>query len=131
MKAYRKDRLYNLSYDYDFRTVRALIGGSDICVTMKHHPIIFALGEKVPVISLALGDYYEHKNIGALGIFGLEKCNIILSDALYYRDFDLILDEIYSAKENIIRKIEESYKEVRQKKAYFISRIKEIISNKL
>jgi len=131
MKAYRKDRLYNLSYDYDFRTVRALIGGSDICVTMKHHPIIFALGEKVPVISLALGDYYEHKNIGALGIFGLEKCNIILSDALYYRDFDLILDEIYSAKENIIRTIEESYKEVRQKKAYFISRIKEIISNKL
>lgn len=123
----RSERLFTLSYDYDFRTVRSVIGKSEICVTMKHHPIIFALGEKVPVISLALSDYYEQKNIGSLKIFGLEKYNVMLLRESYYKDFELNFDEIAANKDSIIRTVEERFSELKQKREYYISQMKRIV----
>ena len=38
---------------------------------MKHHPIVFAIGNAVPVVAVALDDYYLHKNRGALEFAGL------------------------------------------------------------
>lgn len=43
-----------------------------LCVTMKHHPIIFSMAGAVPAISLAFEAYYNHKNTGALKLFGQE-----------------------------------------------------------
>jgi len=68
-----------LRYNQDFRVARALIARSWMCITMKHHPIIFALGDKVPAISLAHGPYYEHKNVGALRLVGISDCSIRLN----------------------------------------------------
>lgn len=62
-----------LKYDYDYRIVRGAIGGAEICVTMKHHPIVFALGNAVPTIAISLDDYYLRKNRGALALAGLEE----------------------------------------------------------
>ena len=40
---------------------------------MKHHPIIFAYGESIPVLSVCLDDYYYRKNKGAMSLVGQEK----------------------------------------------------------
>ena len=44
-----------------------------ICLTMKHHPIVFAMGGSVPTVAVALDAYYRHKNEGALRLFGQEE----------------------------------------------------------
>jgi len=55
-----------LPYDPDYRAVRGVIADAALVFTMKHHPIVFAQGEGVPVVCVALDDYYAHKNRGAL-----------------------------------------------------------------
>jgi polysaccharide pyruvyl transferase WcaK-like protein/coenzyme F420-reducing hydrogenase beta subunit len=54
----------------DFRLSVAAIASAKACITMKHHPIIFAMGSAVPTLSLYFEDYYQHKNIGAMSLFG-------------------------------------------------------------
>lgn len=59
-----------LSYSSDYRVVRGVIADAALVFTMKHHPIVFAQGEGVPVVSVAFDDYYLHKNKGALANTG-------------------------------------------------------------
>jgi coenzyme F420 hydrogenase subunit beta len=59
-----------LNYNYDYKIARGIIGKSKLMFTMKHHPIIFAYSEGVPVISVALDDYYYRKNKGAMDACG-------------------------------------------------------------
>lgn len=49
-----------------------LIQNAALCVTMKHHPIIFAMAAAVPTVSMTFDDYYYHKNFGAMKIFNQE-----------------------------------------------------------
>jgi polysaccharide pyruvyl transferase WcaK-like protein len=51
-----------------------LIQNAALCITMKHHPIIFAMAAAVPTISMTFDDYYHHKNYGAMRIFHQEDC---------------------------------------------------------
>ena len=62
-----------LAYGYDFRIARGVISKAKWVFTMKHHPIIFAQGEGIPVASVSLDDYYYRKNKGALANFGQEQ----------------------------------------------------------
>ena len=49
------------------------IQNAELCLTMKHHPIIFAMAAGIPTVSMAFDDYYFHKNFGAHQIFGQEE----------------------------------------------------------
>nr|MBF0223072.1 polysaccharide pyruvyl transferase family protein [Desulfobulbaceae bacterium] len=49
-----------------------LIQNAALCMTMKHHPIIFAMAAAVPTVSMTFDDYYYHKNYGAMKIFHQE-----------------------------------------------------------
>jgi len=59
-----------LDYAYEYPVVRAVIARALALVSFKHHPVIFALGESVPSISLSVDKYYDRKNDGAMGNFG-------------------------------------------------------------
>ncbi len=69
-----------LQYDYDYRLARAAVGGATLCLTMKHHPIVFAMANGVPALAVALDDYYYHKNAGALGLCGLARYALSADD---------------------------------------------------
>lgn len=77
--AYPDEALTAFKYDYDFRKVRRVIADAEFVLTMKHHPIIFAVGEDTPVVSLAYSGYYVHKNYGALEQYGVEACSMDLA----------------------------------------------------
>ena len=62
-----------VSHGYDYRVVRTVLAGSRCVLTMKHHPIIFAHGEGVPCLSIALDPYYLRKNRGAMSHAGHER----------------------------------------------------------
>lgn len=61
---------YCIPYSPDWRVARGLISTSDLCFTMKHHPIVFAIGEAKPVVSVSLDQYYNLKNKGVLDNIG-------------------------------------------------------------
>lgn len=93
--------------DYDFAKIRAVIADSRLCITMKHHPIIFAMGEKIPTIALCYRDYYVHKNKGALELFGLGKYAVNIENEASYDYFYDLLKEILQSELKIRDCIEE------------------------
>lgn len=103
------------SHNYEPSLAVGLIQNASLCLTLKHHPIVFALGAAVPVVSMVFDDYYWHKNFGALQIFGQEK--FLLDgrkvEALSATLFTLI-DMAWTEKEEI-RKSSEEKLEVLQK----------------
>ncbi len=75
-----------------FRELRRAIADAEMLVTMKHHPIIFAVGELVPVVSLAYSPYYLHKNSGAMRQYGVESCSTDLAAPDWAERFDTALE---------------------------------------
>lgn len=120
---YPNENVISYKYEFDFRKVRGVIGNSSLCITMKHHPIIFAVGEKVPVISLANFDYYEHKNGGALKLFGIEKYNLDFSDEFNLNKFKETYKECFQNDKYIIN-IVNKLNEVIVIKNNFLDRVK-------
>ncbi len=57
----------------DFRIVISLIRNAHIVISMRHHPIIFAMSNGVPTISVVFDDYFKHKNNGAMKLFEQEN----------------------------------------------------------
>lgn len=127
---FKRYNISSLNYDYNFRTVRSVISKSDICITMKHHPIIFALGEYVPVISMALSDYYLHKNAGALKLVKLEKYNLDLSKENFLEKFISLYEDIEKNKIDFLRNLEKSFSFLKERKNKFINDILKNINNR-
>lgn len=67
------ERCKLLQYNYRYDLVRGVLSRAMYLVTFKHHPIIFAQGEGVPVLSISLDDYYYRKNLGAMGNFKQDR----------------------------------------------------------
>lgn len=57
---------------YEPAVAVGLIQNAALCLTLKHHPIVFAMAASVPVVSVVFDDYYWHKNLGAMKIFNQE-----------------------------------------------------------
>lgn len=128
IKKYPSSRLSCFEYDYDFRKVRRVIADSRYCLTMKHHPIIFAVGENVPAISLAFSKYYVHKNLGALMQYGLEKYSINFEDENYFERFEELFKNALNNREEIQKTIEEHKVILKQRKEKFLSLVDEILN---
>lgn len=96
-----------------------LIKNASFCITMKHHPIIFAMAGGVPTIALYYEDYYKHKNIGAMSLFDQEKYALSIDDTdiKYFRD---IVNEIIKNHEKISKKIKEKIKEYEKYEGFII-----------
>lgn len=71
-------------YSPDYKVVRGIIADARMIFTMKHHPIVFAQGEGVPIVAVSLDDYYYHKNKGALDNTG--HGDFLVSSEGYYTD---------------------------------------------
>ncbi|GAH65649.1 unnamed protein product, partial [marine sediment metagenome] len=75
-----------IDYNFDYRITKGIISRADICLTMRHHEIIFAMGTGVPTIAIALDDYYIRKNLGALRLFNQERW-LVNRDSLFSSGF--------------------------------------------
>jgi len=89
-----------IPYSPDYRIARGVIADAQFCFTMKHHPIVFAQGEGIPVVSIALDAYYKHKNRGALANTGHEDC-VYDKEAFYGQSFESVFRETLSRREGI------------------------------
>ncbi len=114
----------------DFRVARLAIGRSRICVSMKHHPVVFALGQGVPAISLALGDYYEHKNAGALGVLGQEGCNVRLAASDWLDRFDAVFRRVIANRDRIAGAIRAKRPHIEASRLAFFDAVAAIIGGR-
>ena len=112
-----------------FREIRRAIADAEILLTMKHHPIIFAVGEDVPVVSLAYSPYYVHKNYGALQQYGVEACSVDLDADDWAAQCESALakamDRDWFASETRSHKIE-----LRRRKERFMEKVDAILAGR-
>jgi polysaccharide pyruvyl transferase WcaK-like protein len=89
-------------YSPDYKVVRGIIADARLVLTLKHHPIVFAQGEGVPVVAVAFDEYYYLKNKGALENTG-------------HGDFLIDADHYYTdAVEVMIQKAIDEHPKIRQ-----------------
>ncbi len=124
---YPSARLSCYDYDFDFRKARRVIADADICITMKHHPIIFAMGEDVPVVSLAFSDYYVHKNLGALLQYGQEDCSVNFADADWFDHFLKVFSLIDEHRDEVVSVIRERKAILAERKEKFMRGVARIL----
>lgn len=111
-----------MDFKYDIGNVVGIFKNAKLTITMKHHPIVFSIGQLTPVISLNYSDYYHHKNGGALGLFGLEEfgLDIFSDEKLIFNLIDRLFD---SAEKNaIVDKISVELSKKSDKRTKFLSR---------
>ncbi len=90
-----------LPYSPNHEVVRGVIAESRLVFTMKHHPIVFAQGEGVPVVAIALDDYYAHKNAGALDNVGHSR--FFVGPSEYYTQKPILAIEEGIAKRVMLK----------------------------
>lgn len=49
---------------------KTVLGGAELLISTRYHPVVFALGERTPVIPLHFDDYYRQKMEGAIAWYG-------------------------------------------------------------
>lgn len=101
-------------YSPDYKVVRGIIADSRMIFTMKHHPIVFAQGEGVPIVGVSLDDYYYHKNKGALDNTG-------------HGDFLVNSDDFYTdLPEQLIQQALDRHDDIREEMLLWTAQMKEI-----
>jgi len=111
-----------IEYIYNVEKTIAIIRNAGLCITMKHHPIIFAMGNGVPVISIADSKYYDHKNRGALSIFGLEEFSIYCEPDKLYETLLPKFEMLWKKRDKISDDIKQRYDELKPMAAAVIKR---------
>lgn len=100
-------------HDYQPELNVGLIQNATLCLTMKHHPIIFAMAAAVPTVSMTFDDYYHHKNFGAMSIFHQEdyllKSTLVGIEQHVYE----ITKRAFVNREEVSRKIAEVAEELK------------------
>lgn len=123
-------KIFSLGYCRDFKILKAIIIKCKICVAMKHHPLIFALSEKKPVLSLAYDSYYEHKNIGALSLFGLECFNVNITDGFDIKKIKDTFIKALSEQVLIEDTINNKLREFAVKREEFLKAVADILAKR-
>lgn len=123
------DYLHVCPFIYDFKVIRAVIAFSKICITMKHHPIIFAMGECVPVISLIYDPYYKQKNEGALSLFGQGNEIIDVTEDAYLDKLSGRLNFVLSNFETIVTEINHNLLELKARQNDFYNKVRNFVLN--
>lgn len=129
VRRYPDDGLSVFEYDYDFRKVRRVIADADLLLTMKHHPIIFAVGEDTPVVSMAYSKYYVHKNFGALQQYGVEACSMDLAADRWRDDFSAALAKAFD-RDWFVKTVSAGKEAARTRKDRFLRYVDCILESK-
>ena len=113
--------------EYDFRVLRGLLAKSAYCVTMKHHPIIFSIGECVPTLSIAYKPYYVYKNKGALEVFDLGKYSLDMESITYFEEFKALFDDLVEHRNALAERIRLKLEELKPRRERLFKIIDSII----
>ena len=110
--------------------VKGIISCATVCVSSRHHPIIFALGHSVPCVSINLSPYFNKKNYGAM-----ELCNVE-NNSYDYEDRDFSHSKMFKLREALSRVLNEhravsdtisrSHQTLKDNKNKFLLMVKEI-----
>ena len=105
---YLKQRMNAPVYLFDcldsFDLAVAAYQNASACITMKHHPIIFSMSGSVPTLSLSFEEYYFHKNLGAMDLFG-QKDKVLKGASLLNGSFKNAIYSLLNNKDAISRDI--------------------------
>jgi polysaccharide pyruvyl transferase WcaK-like protein len=104
---------YFPAHEYDPASTVGVIQQARLCLTMKHHPIIFAMAAGIPTVSMSFDDYYWHKNLGAQKLFDQEDFVLICKpEDLFEQIFEAVVS-LQTKKDDISNHILEKLARLR------------------
>jgi coenzyme F420 hydrogenase subunit beta len=89
-----------LIYDFAYPLVRGVLAGAQALISFKHHPLIFAMGEGVPCLSISFQAYYHRKNIGAMANLG-QECFCVDQDGFFGTTLETLIAELLADRVGI------------------------------
>jgi coenzyme F420-reducing hydrogenase beta subunit/polysaccharide pyruvyl transferase WcaK-like protein len=101
-----------LVYDYAYPLVRGVLAGAQALISFKHHPLIFAMGEGVPCLSVSFQAYYHRKNLGAMANLGQERFCVDQNE-FYGAGFETLIGELLGDRDRISAALQERLSEAR------------------
>lgn len=106
-KMKNKKFFFHLPLYTNVNTIKLLISQSDLILSSRLHPIVFAISEKKPYIGISSGgEYYDSKLVGITEIYGYNPTNHVinadnLSHELLTQFYNRALNDCYSDKNDI------------------------------
>jgi len=111
-----------LVYDYAYPLVRGVIGAAQALVSFKHHPLIFAMGEHTPCLSVSFDAYYHRKNKGAMANLGQERF-CLDRDGFFGARFEAMVAELVDERDQVIASLAENLHHARAAQDAFFDRV--------
>ncbi len=126
-----KTESHIFSHNNNFKIVISLVRNSNFMISMRHHPIIFAMSGGVPTISIVFDDYFKHKNIGAMKLFEQENY-VCREDEVVNGLFEKKLSTLIENREEISSIISKHAFEYKKKRGLIIKKyLKEFLNIKV
>lgn len=110
------------SHGYRVELAVGIVKKAKLCLTMKHHPIIFAMAGFVPTLSMTFDDYYKHKNIGAMKIFGQEKYVIAGVPEILCQQVISAFSGLWPTRDGVAKEIETRVEKLRHRSGEVVER---------
>jgi len=122
------NEIYIVSHLHSHNKIKSLIGNAEVCISTRHHPVIFALGCNVPALSLNYTEYFSQKNFGALELCNVGHLSFDIKDVnnIDYTLLEVSINEILSNRNNLSRIIERSHLSIADNKTKFLSLLRDI-----
>lgn len=121
-------KLHIVSHLYSHNKIKSLIGNAEICISTRHHPVIFALGCNVPALSLNYTEYFSQKNFGALELcnIGHLSFDIKAKNDIDYTSLETLINEILRNRDSFSKTIEKSHLLITDNKNKFLKLLRDI-----
>lgn len=120
---YLKSRLPEaiiLSHNDSTPMVVSCFQNADMCLTIRHHPIIFSMSGAVPTMAITFDPYYELKNRGALDLFSQGDMVLSYDKEKFENDLSKLLKHTISNRDEISSVIERHFSEFKKKEGLII-----------
>lgn len=123
-------RLFIVKKLHNHNEVKGIISRAYACVSSRHHPLIFAMSEAVPCLSLNFSPYFIAKNYGALKLCGIGDFCIDIADKNVSEDRVLAIKEklqrMFTDRSEISKTIRGSHATLKAAKARFMAKTKAV-----
>jgi polysaccharide pyruvyl transferase WcaK-like protein len=118
-----------LMHEYDDRTLKAVIGHTDLAIGFRYHFTVFAVNMGVPAIGIYSGDYYSVKIKGILELMGQRRyaCDL---EKTSFNDLKDLVEHTLANKETICKLLKKRTKQLQNQSLLSIKYAAKLVSEK-
>lgn len=113
--------------------IKGIIGKAHVCISSRHHPLIFAMGHGVPCLSVNMSPYFNAKNFGAMDLCGVGEYCLDFAAREFSEEsislFEVKLSSMLTMRDALSQRITDSHAKLRHSKEKFIQEVIQVYNS--